>query len=40
MSEREQRFEALVEDFISNGFTREQAQFLILLLEDFIPLVG
>ena len=33
------RYEALVAEFIENGFTRQQAVFLINLLTSLIPIV-
>lgn len=33
------RFEATVQEFVDNGFTEEQAIFLVKKLDEFIPLV-
>jgi len=33
------RFEALVKEFVDNGFTEQQATYLIKLLDSYIPLV-
>lgn len=38
ISSAQLRFDSLVKDFENNGFTNEQATFLINLLSDFVPI--
>jgi hypothetical protein len=38
-SNRQKRFTALLQEAKENGFSEEQASWLINLLDDFIPLV-
>ena len=35
----QKRYEYLVKEFQENGFTKQQAEYLIKLLNDIIPLV-
>lgn len=36
---QQKRYEALLAEFMDNGFTAKQARYLIKLLNDLIPLV-
>ena len=39
VDERMIRYEALINSFKNNGFTEDQAEFLICLLDRYIPLI-
>lgn len=38
-TELQKRYETLILEFMDNGFTRQQAAYLINLLNEYIPIV-
>ena len=38
VSQHQLRYEALIKDFVNNGFTEQQAEFLINLFSNYVPI--